>query len=471
MDEHTEYLTSVQKAVLKKSDWYNNVEFPRMLEKYRLLFTCVRNIYDMLIQKNLITADPYRFDKKISDIKCPDTSDYGEPERNLVIGKRLSDYDAMLDFVCSFTRFSVENITLPKIKKLQDLNACFNWDDFSTSSTKPNTRGLATLLAEARTNAPQIVQSMINDHTTKCSTTTVEINQMLNALIRFQRELYKITVRKDLMEHPSFNKEKAFSSPEAELTEIKRIFSDATGKKPFYTELINEIIAEDIGPNSKQLRAEVLSKLEIKEEGVKKVVKKEVDTKSMLMSAILVLGAMAPTYKAFSEKISFNFELLHVVPQTPWAKFVEALKKALGIKPKEIHIHISATDPVTKHKISKEIKIHELLDDINKKERLYSGIATRGAEFQKIAAAQEEQILTFMGKHISENQNLFNTITALDEYFKSAVSQQNRAKVKGMRIELDTMRNTIINANKKRGEYQATIEEAEQMKKLGITND
>ncbi len=471
MDENTEYLNKLQKAVLQKVDWYNGTEFPHMLEKYRLLFTCVRNIYDILIQKNIITADPYRFDKKISEIKSPDTSPFSENEKGVIIGKRLSDYDSMLDFICTYTRFSVENINLPKIKKLQELNSCFCWDEFTTNSTKPNTRGLANLVSEAKANAPQIMQSMINDHISKCGQTTTEINSMLNQLIRFQRELYKVTVRKDLMEHPEFKKEHTFASEEVELAEIKKIFADATGKKPFYTELINEIIAEDLSPNKNQLRQDVLGRLEIKETESKKTVKKTVDTKGILMNAVMVLGALPPTYKTFYEKISFNFELLHVGPKSPFAKFIAILKKAFNIKPKEVKIMVATVDPITKHKTSKEVKIHELLGDILKKDKLYTGIATRGTEYQKIYNAEESQILTFLGKHISENQNLFNTISALDDYFKTAVTPQVRGKVKGMKIDLDTMRNTIISANKKRGEYQAIIEEAEQMRKLGIDND
>jgi hypothetical protein len=37
-----------------------------------------------------------------------------------------------------------------------------------------------------------------------------------------------------------------------------------------------------------------------------------------------------------------------------------------------------------------------------------------------------------------------------------------------MKIDLDALRNTIINVNKKRGEYISTREENEQLKKLGI---
>ena len=40
-----------------------------------------------------------------------------------------------------------------------------------------------------------------------------------------------------------------------------------------------------------------------------------------------------------------------------------------------------------------------------------------------------------------------------------------------MQIELSSMRNSIVNANKKRGEYASFKEENEQMQKLGIKDD
>ena len=46
----------------------------------------------------------------------------------------------------------------------------------------------------------------------------------------------------------------------------------------------------------------------------------------------------------------------------------------------------------------------------------------------------------------------------------------DKLKVKGMKIDLDSFRNTIITVNKKRSEYISVREEAEQLKKLGFEN-
>ena len=91
-------------------------------------------------------------------------------------------------------------------------------------------------------------------------------------------------------------------------------------------------------------------------------------------------------------------------------------------------------------------------------------------EYNKINSANEDDILIFLNRQIQENQKFFTTINALDDHFKSHVEVLQRPKVKGLKIDLSSYRNAIINSNKKRGEYAAAKEEIEQMRKLGIIN-
>ena len=104
-------------------------------------------------------------------------------------------------------------------------------------------------------------------------------------------------------------------------------------------------------------------------------------------------------------------------------------------------------------------------------ERIYSGIINKGTEYNKISSASEDAILSFVNKQVSELQSLFVLLNSLDAYFKKEVANEHKARVKGMQIELSALRNSIINANKKRSEYASYKEEAEQMRKLGISNN
>ena len=108
MGDITEYTTKLKGAIKEKSEWFNQEQLPKMVENYHLLHTCVRNLYEFLVKRSLITPDPYKNDRKISEVTNPDESPYIENERGMVIGSRFSEYETMLDFVCTYVKFSVE---------------------------------------------------------------------------------------------------------------------------------------------------------------------------------------------------------------------------------------------------------------------------------------------------------------------------------------------------------------------------
>lgn len=467
--EENNYTTELKAALSQKQEWFNTVALQDLLLEYRLLHTCVKNLYEAFLKKSLIVPDPYRLDKRISDIVLPETTPFAENEISKVFGARFSDYETMLDFICTYFRFTVDNLTIPKVKKLLDFNAVFEWDNISTNNAKMNTRALAMTISNAKVGAAPVVQSLINDSVNKSSQSIVKINKILNELGVFQRELYKGELRKDLIEHPDFDKSKAFSSAEAEFAEIKRLYAKVFGKKTFYNDLVNEIVEEDLGPDKEKKQAAVLAKLTIRNEN-KTTEKKHVgpDSKELIMTTVLAIGGFAPTLIQLHSKLFENFELLYTKRDSFFKKLADAFKKAFHLKEKERICAIKIKDPKTGSEKEEKIKVKEFLADIAKKARIYNGIGTKGTEYSKIESSNEEVILTFINKQISEVQSLFTLINALDVHFKTNVDILLRPKVKGVQIELSALRNSLITANKKRGEYISFKEENEQMTKLGM---
>ena len=471
MEEYN-FDAELQAALSKKQEWYNSESLQELLNEYRLLHTCVKNLYECFVKKSLIQPDPYRLDKKISEIIVPESSPFSESEIPKVFGARFSDYETMLDFICTYFRFSTENFSIQTVKKLLDLNKVFDWEDLSMNSSRMNTRALAMIINNAKTNSPNVVQSMINDSVAKCTQSSVVISKMLNELGVFLRELFKGGLRKDLFEHPDFDKAKAAESAEAEQAEIRRLYTKVTGKKTMYTDLIAEIVEEDHGPDKERKQAAVLDRLAIK--GSSKVEKKKAagpDTKEMIMQAILALGAMAPTLTQLHAKLGENFTLLYQKKNTFFNKLMAALRKAFHISEKERVCNLPIKDAKTGTERTQKINVNEFLTDLSRKERVYNGIGMKGVEYQKINASNEDAILSFVNKQISEVQSIFVIINALDAYFKNEVDTEFKVKVKGMQIELSALRNSIINANKKRGEYASFKEEHAQMQKLGLSDN
>ena len=231
------FSNQLQLALMAKQTWFNAERLQSMLEQFRLLHTCVRNLNEVFVKRSLIQPDPYKLETRISDIGAIETSSFTENEDSIILGKRFSDYEMMLDFICTYFRFSVENITVNRIKTLMELLNAFDWANLSSNSSKSNTRALATAMQKAKVNAPSVTISLVNDSQEKCAKCCKMLSSYLTELADFQKELYKGNLRKDLFEHPDFDKQKAFSSPDAEMAEIRRLYVKTTGKKTFYTDL------------------------------------------------------------------------------------------------------------------------------------------------------------------------------------------------------------------------------------------
>src|SRR5574344_2393816 len=289
MDKSNGFSATLLPAIDAKLQWFDSEEMPNLLEEYRLLHTCVKNLFEMLVKKALITPDPYKLDKKISDIVPPEDTQFIANERQLVMGMRFSDYESMLDFLCNYFKFSVSHLTIDTIRKLVQLNNAFQWNSFSVNNPKQNTRTLATLLLNARQNSEAITVSLINDSISKSAKALNSINATLKELTDFQREVYKGEIRKNVFEHPDFNSEKALSNPAEEMSQIRKNFAATMGKTPFYNDLIEEIVKEDQAPNKDQLQQALLTKIAVHSSSAEKKTAK-VDTKESLMDAVRVLG-------------------------------------------------------------------------------------------------------------------------------------------------------------------------------------
>jgi hypothetical protein len=119
--------------------------------------------------------------------------------------------------------------------------------------------------------------------------------------------------------------------------------------------------------------------------------------------------------------------------------------------------------------IKEKVNFYQFREDLEKKIRFLASLM-RGPAYQKLSAMTEEQIIGYLEKNISEMQTYHRTLSALDEFFKTKVSSENRGKIKGIKPELSALKNSYVKANQLRYEYSAQKEEEEQLKRLGVSN-
>ncbi|MBE6351224.1 MAG: hypothetical protein E7062_10850 [Spirochaetaceae bacterium] len=468
MADINDFENNLYKALEERTNWFDTTVLPPILEDYRVLHSCVTNLINILVQKGTITPDPYRLDKKISDVEVPDESDFSDSDRNMKIGVRLSDYERVIDFLCNYFKFSVKMLSLERIKKLVALNNYFQWGSMVPTSPQQNTKGLAEIFNQTRQGADTISISVINGGISQAAKITAQINSVLKQVTELQREIYKAEIRKKIINSPSFPADKITSS-QAGVLQVKKMFTATMGKQHFYSELIEEIFIEN-SPEGEKRRQQILDKLKIVvQTKEKKAV--QINTKNLIMEAVRTLSALAPQLNVIVEKMEENHSIIESEHQGLWEKFKKAFRKAFGIKEKPVEYIIPITDTVTQTTHNEKVNFQKNINDITKRFHFYNSFATRQTPgYQKIESESEAQILAFLTKQLSECQQLLSILAAYDKFFKNAVQPINRNRVKGMSMELTSIKNTLVKTNQRKAEYSAYMEEQQQMKKLGITD-
>ena len=470
MENPNDFSQQVIDAVQAKTEWYNSTIMPQILDDYRLLHTCVKNLYDLMIKKSIIKSDPYKLDRKISGVTPLDNSQYIETERSTIIGMRFSEYETMLDWICTYYKFSIELVKIPEIKKLLDYNNSFLWNSLTPNNAMPNTRGLGQLVMEMKHSADPLTSSSINDILSKCQKASNNLVKMFKDLTEFQKEVYKSRIRKDIFQHPKFEKEKADASAAGEMQQIKKLFTTVFGKEPFYTQLVQEVIDEDHAANKAELQAALIKKLGIKQETVQKK-NQGPDLREMLMAAVQTLCAFTIPLQTVYTKLNENNDILQSESNTFWGKLMAALKKAFNIPEKPVEYEVLILEQATNTYRKQRLEFTEFTADLLKKANFYNSFSVKGSVgYKKFFTADSTKVLEFLSKQITDIQKISVLLKALDDFFKNNAQPENRPKIKGLSMEIMAIKNNLVNTNQRRGEYISYFEEQEQMKKLGITN-
>ncbi|WP_428769679.1 hypothetical protein V1L52_11155 [Treponema sp. HNW] len=470
MSVFSEFENDLYSAAESKSAWLDSIGLPKLVDEYRNYRSVFNTVLSLLLKKGFIETDPYKVDKKITDIKIPEKDDFQENDRTAAFSIRLSEYESTLEFLCNYFKFSVETLTMDTIKKLIQLNNYISWNSLMSASAKNDSRRLGEIFATIKSSSDPLSTSVLNDSTNFISKSLARINTMLKEITEFQKEMYKVQVRKKVLDSAAFAAKKTSFNSGNGLHMIKEHFASAMGKQPFYTELIEEIVKEETSPDKERRQDAVLSKLRMQDQEKEKK-RPEVNTKKLLLSAVQLFGALAPQYTQAAPKIEENHYILQSEHTGFWEKLKAAFRKAFNIPEKPIEYKIKLTDNSTQTVKTETVNYSSFIDNLMKRTRLYASFAvSQSPNLYKLAEMDENFIFDYLQRQLSECYNLQLQMEGLDEFFKTAANAANRSKIKGIQIELTSLKNTLIKINQRKAEYASYIAEQIQLQKLGIQN-
>ena len=460
MEDADTYSAKLDAALAEYGEQVNTKDMPVLKDQFSLFTTVFEGFINILMKKGLITEDPYKYEEKISEVEPPSKQPVIESEKTSIISQRLSQFERQLDFLNHFFQFNTAYMTLPRIKKITALVKWIDWNNLSQASTEVNTQILAGIVEKITLGADPMSTSLITDSVKKMGEITKHILYLLRKVSIYQREKYKLDIRKNM------NIEELQGSKTEKLEKIRVSFRQKMNQgTPFIKSLVLEILNEETFPDGEDLKAEVLKKLEVKKV-VKK--KKEINLKPDLLEAVRIFSSAGLALHDALIKIKNNNLLLGTKKLSFTEKFRLWIMNISGGKKNTVY-DIDFLDAATGTKRRMKVDINSFLEEGFREAKIISALANKMSNiYKKIEASPEEKILTFLDTHASAVKKIIDKLDPLNTYFKSEVPRNVRNSVKGVKLEVTTIRNALIKANKKKMEYVAKVEELEQMKKLGI---
>jgi hypothetical protein len=460
MADMKDYQSSLSAALEERRDWLEKTELARLKEELRTYQTSFSSLYTIYLKKGLINEDPYKQEAKIGELEVPETGPFTEAERVDQLSIRLSNFDNQLDFLVNFYQFGVEFLNLERIKRILGLVRYIDWVHLTPDAQSANTKAVAEITAQSKLGIDPIALSVISGSLSNLSKSTAAVMGILKELTAYTKESYKLEVRTAITG--------GMTAAEAAIPAIKKKFAAALPGKPFYQELVDEIIKEDYSKDGPVLQQNVLKSLTVVE-NKPKAVKAKVSLKGILLEGVQVIGATASTFNEIAFKLDENEGLLTNRKKGFWEKVKDVLQQVMNKKPDEVIYDVEYMDPTKGVPVREKVNFHQFRNEMDRKNRVLAGFTAHGAAHAKLEAMSEDQITAFLEKNIRELQSLHRTLTALDEFFKAEAPREDRDKVKGIKPELAAIKNAIVRANQLRHEYSAQKEEEEQMRRLGIS--
>ena len=218
------------------------------------------------------------------------------------------------------------------------------------------------------------------------------------------------------------------------------------------------------------LQEKVLGKFKITDSTKKEQKKASVSAHEILMETVRVLGTSSQQYSVILEKLVNNNTIIQNGKKNFKDQLLKFIRRVFGLQEPEIEYNIVVMDPATNQSHKEKLNYTEFVANLSKRTKYYSSISsTQSLNYNKVNAQPDDKLLEFLNKQITENSRLMQVLTALDNYFKSVISGSE--KLKGIKPELSFLKSILIKVNQFRAEYVSLVEEQEQMRKLGISDD
>jgi hypothetical protein len=462
MEEQAAFLAKLEEALEQRRGFLDTVRLPQVKEGFHSLQTLFESLLNMLIRKGLLREDPYKYDRQITEISVPSDDPMSETEKRDEVSYRLSAYRSQLDYLNNYYQFSVAFLDLPRLKKVSGLLAYVSWKNLTDMAKSPTTRAFAQYIGKIKLGTDTMATGIVKDSLTQVEKVLRQVNAGLAELVSFHRETFKCELRRSVLPRLAANGGDAAAA-------LKRLFAQAQPGRPYYPELAQEVLQEELGEEAAARRDALLKALQVKEEKKDAARPKEAPHKELLLEAARILALSATDLTSAAETIAENALTVAERRLGLGEKLRRWLSRGGGGREEEQLYEVEYVEGTSSAVKSEKISLRPFLESVHKKASLLSSLAVRsGSAQQKLESSPEDQVLEFVSRLLSDLTLMHRRMGGLNTYFLSEAPREQRARMKGVKLQLTAIRNAVVKANQKKHDFVARNEEEEQMKRLGI---
>jgi hypothetical protein len=462
------YETLLEAALLNKASYLDTTLAPQLKNAATQIQLTYQSFYDMLINKGVIRADPYRDEKKIQELTLPSSEVFTEPQRQAQMSQRLSELKDLYDNIVLFYDFTSEKITLRSLKKINDVLSYLNWRDFSAGSNHYMTAQTALLVEQTRSTG--MSSGLLFDLSRQLAGLVRKMQEHFGEFTSYAREQYKDSLVKNFFGKISFVSNANYNKAQDNFVALlRKEFSKNKNSPPYYKELVIEAIDTLYSPQADKLQQDVLGRLSPKvatadtPAPVKKVVEK--NPKQSLFMAFSELARAASSLETLHNKLEANDIFYRKAGLSMGKKLVFALKSFV-VGHSDMQYKVDYTDSNTGQKHKKNLVFYELSDKMDDKENFLKRFVNNNSPaFQRLNEMEEKHLEELLNTQINDLREILVDCLALDDFFRSFKSG-GKGQIKGIKIEVANIRTMITKATELRYEYVSERSSQVNMKSL-----
>ena len=471
MEENRDFVQELEEGLKAKRMELESSILPSLKEDLRSFGNTFHMMYTYLVQKGFLKEDHYNYEQT-SSLEPPSSDPIADTEMVSELSYRLSSYDSTMDYLNNVYDVDIDKLNLGGIKKVLSVVDYIKWNSLGSNTTHTITRGLSMIMDKivANTNDPVSSEVRFNAISTQINNYK-NIKAKLKEISLYQREAYKFRIRSVIMPSVNPTSEMVTKDLKGLLMSIKLEIGSQLPGSPFYRELIEEILDEDFGFDGERKRADLLKRLNIQDrkdsqKKKKKEPEKKVD-KQTLLKIIPDLSKSADQLGSALAKLENNRE----ITSSKKKGLAEILRRFFNRREEDVYYDVKTTDPVSGQSRKVKINFTSLSDKIRKKTQLLRNIGnTNSQQYEKLTQYSEEMLKEFIDNNLMELRSFHRQMVGLDEMFKKEDEPSIKARIRGIRVETDTLKRLYMECNKSLKEYMSIKEEMAQLKALGIHN-